>query len=116
MAGTSIATYLNPWKLRRVREAQRLDALRSRDGDNCARCRRPMRFDLPPGHDSAPKLEPILDNAKAGKSALDNFCLCHTRCNAQGADHTGEVTERVRRKAEAALFAKPRRKRTKKAA
>jgi hypothetical protein len=96
--------------------AERLDALRSRDGDNCARCRRPLRFDLPSGHDAAPKLEPILRDANRGAAALDNLCLCHTRCNAQGTDHTGEVTERVRRKAEAALFAKPRRKPKKKAA
>lgn len=116
MAATSIATYLNPWKLRRIQEEQRLHELRSRDGDNCARCRRPMRFDLPPGHDLGPKFEPILHNASRGGSALDNLCLTHTRCNAQGADHTGEVTERVRRKAEAALFARPRRKKTKKAA
>ena len=80
MAATSIATYLNPWKLRRVREEQRLHELRSRDGDNCARCRRPMRFDLPPGHDLGPKFEPILHNASRGGSALDNLCLTHTRC------------------------------------
>ena len=38
--------YLNPWRLKRERAAARIAALRARDGDNCVRCRRPMRFDL----------------------------------------------------------------------
>ena len=44
---SSFAEYLNPWKLRREKQRQRLAALRQRDGDNCRRCRRPLRFDLP---------------------------------------------------------------------
>ena len=116
MAGTSIATYLNPWKLRRVREAERLDALRVRDGDNCARCRRPLRFDLPPGHDAAPKLEPILPGAKAGGRALDNSCLCHTRCNAQSGDNTAEVLHRLQLKSTEAPKPAKRRKPARKAA
>ena len=106
MAGSSIVKYLNPLKHRRERETERLRALRTRDGENCARCRRPMRFDLPAGHDQGAKIEPIAPGSKA----LDNHHLCHGRCNAPGLDHTDEVTERMRRKNEAALFTKSRKK------
>lgn len=86
--------HLNPWKARREEAQRRIAELRSRDGDHCRRCRRPLRFDLPSGHDSAPKIEPIRSGGAA--DALDNFCLCHGRCNAEAADKTLEVIERVR--------------------
>jgi hypothetical protein len=106
MSSALIARYVTPWKYQRERrEAERVRALKVRDGDACARCRRPIRFDLPAGHDRAPKVEPIGGAA----DGLDDLCLCHVRCNAAGADHTLEVTDRVRRKNEAALFARPRR-------
>jgi hypothetical protein len=108
MPQTSILKFLNPWKYRRLAEAERLAALRARDGDQCARCRRPMRFDLPAGHDQSAKAEPIVPGLKP--VALGNFRLCHPRCYTSGLDHTDEVTERVRRKSEAALFAKGRKK------
>ena len=111
MPDRSIARYLNPWKLKRERAAERVQALRARDGDNCARCRRPLRFDLPDGHDQAPKIEPR-PAAQCG-NALDSRCLCHTRCNAGKVDHTGDVAERMRRKAEAELFTKARGKKRK---
>ena len=107
----SIARYLTPWKLKRERAAERVRTLRSRDGDNCTRCRRPLRFDLPDGHDQAPKIEPR--PATPSGEVLDRFCLCHTRCNAGMIDHTGEVAERMRRKNEAALFSKSRGKKRK---
>ena len=99
-----IAKYVTPWKFRREQHAQRVAALRHRDGDDCRRCRRPIRFDLTPGHDKGPKIE----GDAADEQALDDLFLCHGRCNAAGADHTAEVTERIRRKSEAALFAKAR--------
>ena len=109
MSRPSIVQYLNPWKLRRERDAERVKALRSRDGDNCARCRRPLRFDLPDGHDQGPRAERIAALAVADVAeALDNLRLCHRRCHSAGLDHTGEVTERMRRKAEAALFTRDR--------
>ena len=105
----SIVRYLNPWKFRREQEQlQRLAALRRRDGDECRRCRRPLRFDLPQGHDHGPKIEPITSGTD--ENDLANFCLTHRRCNAESADKTGEVTERVRRKNEAELFATSRRR------
>jgi hypothetical protein len=103
---TGFAKYLTPWRLKRVREAERLAMLRTRDGDNCARCRRPIRFDVPSGHDQGATIERVA----SGGAGLDALRLCHARCFAPGMDHTAEVADRVRRKAEAALFAKPRRK------
>ncbi len=101
-----LARYLSPWTFKRAREQQRLDALRARDGDDCRRCRRPLRFDLPRGHDLGPKVEPIVPMTAKGPAPLEALCLCHARCNAAGADHTDEVQERVRRKSEAELFAR----------
>jgi hypothetical protein len=52
MTRSFIATYVSPWVLGRDKQLQqKLAALRERDGDNCRRCRRPIRFDLPRGHD-----------------------------------------------------------------
>jgi hypothetical protein len=102
MSQSIIARYLNPWKFKREQEAlQRVAELRQRDGDDCRRCRRPMRFDLTAGHDLGPKIENI---PKGGQ------CLTHVRCNAQGADNTAEVTARVRRKNEAELFVNSRKR------
>ena len=103
MPRSSIVNVLKPWNLRQQRQAERLAALRARDGDNCARCRRPVRFDLPKGHDKGATIEEIQPN---GAGRLENLCLTHRRCNLAGADHTVEVTERMRRKSEAALFAR----------
>jgi hypothetical protein len=107
MSQSIIARYANPWKYRREQdELQRVAALRSRDGEDCRRCRRPMRFDLPSGHDLGPKVEPIAPIPADDAPALENLCLTHRRCNAEGLDVTREVVERVRRKNEAELFAK----------
>lgn len=101
MTRSSIVRYLNPWLARREEQRARVEALRRRDGENCRRCRRPMRFDLPGGHDKAPKLEQILPLANGGPQALDNLCLCHTRCNADSGDATAAVLERVQAREEA---------------
>jgi hypothetical protein len=108
MTSSGIVKYLNPWKFKLQEKRRRFDALRKRDGDNCRRCRRPMRFDLPRGHDQAPTIQPIQPGST--DEALDNFCLCHGRCNASMVDHTSEVKERIQRRHEAALF-RPKRKR-----
>src|SRR5690349_18280876 len=102
MSQSIIARYLNPWKFKREQEElQRVAELRQRDGDDCRRCRRPMRFDLTAGHDQGPRIE----NTPTGEQFLT-----HLRCNAKGADNTAEVTARVRRKNEAELFANSRRR------
>ena len=44
------------------------------------------------------------------RAAFDNLCLTHRRCNAVAGDHTAEVTERIRRKQEAELFSKARKR------
>ena len=90
------AKYLNPWMFEREKKRQRFEQLRQRDGDKCWRCRRPMRFDLPRGHDQAPTLEHILARSKGGTSALDNLCLCHGRCNRLLANNHPAVKQRMR--------------------
>ena len=106
MSRSVIIKYVNPWKYRREQNAQRVAELRHRDGDNCRRCKRPMRFDLQDGHDLMPKIEEIAFGSATGSEALDNFCLTHVRCNAKQGCDTAEVKERARIKNEAALFAK----------
>jgi hypothetical protein len=108
MTPAPIARYLNPWALKRDRRQQRLNALRERDGDNCRRCRRPMRFDLPEGHEAAPRIEQVLPDI--ARPALDNFCLTHVRCNAEARDNTIEVQERVQLRQVSAAKARKRRK------
>lgn len=104
-----IARYLNPWKFKRQQEReQRIAELRSRDGDQCRRCRRRIRFDLPSGLDQGPRIEQLVPSANGAPVEVQQLYLCHTRCNAAGVDHTGQVTERVRRKNEAELFARSR--------
>jgi hypothetical protein len=113
MSRTMIARYLNPWKFKREQERQRLQALRHRDGDDCRRCRRPMRFDLPAGHDMCPKVEEVVTGPVDDPGQIHNLCLCHRRCNAESADYTAEVKERIRRKAEADLLSRSRRRKRK---
>ena len=108
---TSIARFISPWKYRREQEeAARVRALRQRDGDDCRRCRRPMRFDLPRGHDHGAWVQPIQFGIDVDGAAFDNLCLTHRRCNAAQADNTAEITERIRRKQEAELFSKARKR------
>ena len=108
---SSIARFVSPWKYRREQEeAARVRALRQRDGDDCRRCRRPMRFDLPAGHDHGACIQPIRFGGEAEAEDLDNLCLTHRRCNAAAADNTAEITDRIRRKQEAELFSKRRKR------
>ena len=108
MSNSSLARFLNPWKFRREERERKVAALRDRDGDNCTRCRRPVRFDFPAGHDLSPKIEPM---GSGEADSIEHSCLTHTRCNAHAGDNTAEVQERVRRKSEAALFNEARTKR-----
>jgi hypothetical protein len=111
MSGFDLARYVNPWKYRREQAEQRVAALRFRDGNNCKRCKRPMRFDLPDGHDLRARIEEIVPGGVGGSEALDNLCLTHVRCNTKESHDTAEVRERVRLKNEAALFEKSRKQR-----
>ena len=106
---STLARYLNPWKFKRDQEMmQRIEELKERDGGHCRRCRRPLRFDLPLGHDQAPKIHAIAQQEEGEPPAIESLCLVHVRCNAAGADNTAEVKERVQRKSEAELFPKRR--------
>lgn len=105
----TLARYLNPWKFKREQQRlQRIAELRQRDGDHCRRCRRPVRFDLPAGHDQAPSIHDV--DARAASDIQPLQALVHIRCSAAGADNTAEVKQRVQRKGEAALFARSRRR------
>lgn len=109
----TLGRYLNPWKFRREEAArqQRFADLRVRDGDNCQRCRRPLRFEVPRGHDQAARFYDFAPGQSEGLlPPIENQCLVHVRCNSAGTDNTSEVTERVRRKNEAELFAKNRKR------
>ena len=110
MANALLLRLLNPRKFRRDKADAQVRALKQRDGDNCARCRRPIRFDFPAGADQSPAIEPVIGKTSENE-ALNGLRLCHRRCTLGGVDHTGEVTERVRRKNEAALFSKSRKRR-----
>ena len=103
-----IVRYLNPWTLKRDKTRQRLAELRARDGDHCRRCRRPLRFDLPPGHDEAPTVEQFGPRAKGRAVPLDSLVLCHVRCNGVTVDNTAQVQERLRRRAEESVAPKRR--------
>jgi hypothetical protein len=108
---SSIVRFVSPWKYRRQQEeTARVRALRQRDGDECRRCRRTIRFDLPAGHDHGAWVQPIQFGIDADDASFDNLCLTHRRCNAASADNTDEVTERIRRKQEAELFSKARKR------
>ena len=105
---TAIVRYLNPWTLRRDKQRQRLLELRTRDGDHCGRCKRPMNFDLPPGHDQAPVLVPVGANPGKGSRAIENLRLCHVRCNGVTVDSTAQVQERLRLRAEESVAPRKR--------
>ncbi|MFL6763945.1 MAG: hypothetical protein ACJ8FO_01975 [Sphingomicrobium sp.] len=105
----SLARSVIPWSHKRKERAQRIAELRQRDGDECRRCRRALRFDLADGHDLGPSVEAIAPPSANQAPALDNLCLTHRRCNGEPADLTAEVQERVRRKNEAELFANAKR-------
>ena len=96
----NLARYLNPWAHKRAVAERQLAELRQRDGDSCRRCRRPLRFDLPDGHDLGATIVGGASNAVA-----ESF-LTHRRCHSAGTDHTAEVAERRKRKNEAELLAK----------
>jgi 5-methylcytosine-specific restriction endonuclease McrA len=106
-----ITKFLNPWRYRRELREERTLALRQRDGENCTRCRRPIRFDLPAGHDQGAKLEQVVSRSAGGTETIDNLCLTHGRCNIKPRDDTAVVLERLRPKREAELLPKARKAR-----
>jgi hypothetical protein len=111
MPALSLSRFVNPWKHRREERQRQVDALRQRDGDTCRRCRRPIRFELPAGHDLGVRIEQMPGGGQAAADALASLCLTHGRCNAAGQDHTHIVFERLRPAREAELFVKARNKR-----
>ena len=107
----SIVTYLNPLSRRREREQRFVQLLRERDGGECRRCRRPMRFDLLPGHELGARIEQFVHGAAPASGSIDNLCLTHGRCNRKAGHDTREVADRARQKAEIEMFDRDREKR-----
>lgn len=117
MRPNAIASLLSRLGRGREQELRKLAALRQRDGDRCRRCRRPIRFDLPAGHDQGVRIEQLVPSAATkATDDLANLCLTHGRCNSKSGCDTAEVKERARIKHEAALFESSRKKRRKRVA
>ena len=87
---------LHGWVLAQVEKKQRFAAVRARDGDDCWRCNRPMRFEGPPNCGKAATIEHVLPRSKGGGDDLGNLRLCHVGCNRHLADHPPEQKERMR--------------------
>jgi hypothetical protein len=85
----------NWWWLHREHKRRRA-AIRARDGDNCWRCNRPMRFDGPPNCGKAATIEHLLPLALGGTDDLDNLVLCHPGCNRHLGVHPPAHKERMR--------------------
>ncbi len=95
MAKTPPNWFLPGWVHRRLRK-RRIAALRTRDGGDCWRCNRPMRFEGPPNCGKAATIEHVLPRSKGGGNDLANLRLCHVGCNRHLADHAPEQKERMR--------------------
>lgn len=87
--------FLPGWVHRRLRK-KKLAAIRVRDGDDCWRCNRPMRFEGPPNCGKAATIEHVMPRSKGGSDALTNLRLCHVGCNRHLADRLPEQKERMR--------------------
>jgi 5-methylcytosine-specific restriction endonuclease McrA len=83
------------WVFRRARR-KRIAALRARDGDNCWRCNRPMRFGAPFNRGKAATVEHVLARALGGTDDLGNLRLCHIGCNRHLGTAPPEQKERMR--------------------
>ena len=93
MPRSSLARYLNPWKHRREEHERKVAELRQRDGDNCTRCRRPVRFDFPAGHDLSAKIEPM--GASAVADTIEDKLRIMGRQDPARAHHSHEIHEHL---------------------
>ena len=88
--------FLPGWVHRLVRKKKLIAALRARDGDDCWRCNRPMRFEGVPNRGKAATIEHVLSRSKGGGDDPGNLRLCHVGCNRHLADHAPDQKERMR--------------------
>jgi len=77
----NLAKYVNAWMFQREKKRQRVEALRTRDGDNCWHCGNPMRFGPPHNIGKSATIEHLLPRSLGGTGQLDNLRLCHVGCN-----------------------------------
>ena len=71
-------------------------AVRKRDGDDCWRCHKPLRFGPPFNVGKAATIEHVKPLADEGSWELDNLRLCHKGCNKHLGTNTPEQKERMR--------------------
>lgn len=98
MAKKSAKRFL-PWWIRRSLEQRACKAaVRQRDGDNCWRCHRPMRFGPPFNCGKGASVEHLEPLSQGGTWALGNLVLCHVGCNRHLGANTPEQKKRMRLK------------------
>ena len=88
--------FLPGWVHKRLNRHRKFARVRRRDGDDCWRCGRPMRFEGPPNCGKAATIEHVQPLSRGGSWALDNLRLCHVGCNRHLGDRTPEEKERMR--------------------
>jgi 5-methylcytosine-specific restriction endonuclease McrA len=69
------------WFYARRKKADKVTALRERDGDNCWLCGHKMRFGGIPNIGKAATVEHLQPLSKGGNWKMDNLALCHLGCN-----------------------------------
>ena len=92
----SLNRFLPWWVQRHLRNKQKRNAVRQRDGDNCWRCGHPMRFGPPFNVGKAATIEHWNPKAHGGTWALENLRLCHLGCNRHLGAHPPEQKDRMR--------------------
>lgn len=84
------------WFHARQKKADKVAALRERDGDNCWRCGKKMRFGGIPNVGKAATVEHLQPLSKHGTWAMDNLALCHVGSNRHMKDFDRTHKEKMR--------------------
>lgn len=79
-----------------MREREKFEKLRERDGEHCWFCGFKMRFGAPYNIGKAATIEHIQPLSKGGNWAIDNLALCHVGCNRHLADRSADEKQRMR--------------------
>lgn len=84
------------WFFSRKKKANKVEALRERDGDNCWLCGNKMRFGGIPNIGKAATVEHLQPLSKGGTWAMENLALCHLGCNRHLKDFDRAHKEKMR--------------------
>jgi hypothetical protein len=96
MGRKNLKRFLPWWMKKHLKKRAKIAEIRQRDGDNCWRCHRPMRFGPPYNVGKSATVELKLPKALDGTSALENIVLCHVGCNRHLGANTPEQKQRMR--------------------